>query len=569
MDPYQILGIEENAPPEEIKRAYRREAMRWHPDRNHDSGTAKERFHDAAQAYKILSERTPGRNDNRSHARSDNKPRGHGEKQAGDRHDSRNTENDSQDEFADSVFWDVMLDYAIKLAQTGLSEIEIEIDIRRNGCPERIAKVIADKAFNIHAHYASGPGSKRKARPDRSTFREERLETDLFRAFLGQRSLVWSPRDTIEYYLVTFAEFRQSVKTNPLSWINVNKRLMRIFNFSIILFTLIAVAISFFPGPSKYKLLSDMAMLQLPLSILPLMLVWMLFRKLWVPTLVFSLIYLSVIAFFNSSMPQSPSRDPVSSLMVAAACFAPFVFIAMFANFLYYRKARRLIHQARNLFTDHLDQMVWIKNRAGTSSTAAFMFILFMVSSMTYLAPRSWDYSSPFSFDSPFAAIEKDDSRLKKIRTQSIEAGELFEIAESHFHGSPPDHVKALMAYSTAADNGSLLAAYKLGYMYYAGEGGERDEAMAFEYFQLATRVPLAYQPHNLRLTTRFLAESYNNLGIMYQHGIGTRRNLKQASGMYNRAIEFGSSGARSNLKKVYKSKTGAKPESLVYPEYK
>ena len=56
MDPYDILGIRKNATQEEIKKAYRREAMKWHPDRCNNSAEAKERFHQAAEAYKFLSE---------------------------------------------------------------------------------------------------------------------------------------------------------------------------------------------------------------------------------------------------------------------------------------------------------------------------------------------------------------------------------------------------------------------------------------------------------------------------------------------------------------------------------
>ena len=56
MDPYDILGIPENATLEEIKKAYRREAMKWHPDRRNNSAEAKDRFHQAAEAYKYLSE---------------------------------------------------------------------------------------------------------------------------------------------------------------------------------------------------------------------------------------------------------------------------------------------------------------------------------------------------------------------------------------------------------------------------------------------------------------------------------------------------------------------------------
>ena len=64
MDPYGILGIPKNASLEDIKKAYRREAMKWHPDRGNGSTESKERFHQAADAYKFLSE-------NYSRARND------------------------------------------------------------------------------------------------------------------------------------------------------------------------------------------------------------------------------------------------------------------------------------------------------------------------------------------------------------------------------------------------------------------------------------------------------------------------------------------------------------------
>ena len=128
--------------------------------------------------------------------------------------------------------------------------------------------------------------------------------------------------------------------------------------------------------------------------------------------------------------------------------------------------------------------------------------------------------------------------------------------------------MQAEPAYRTAADHGSLLAAYKLGYMYYAGEGVIQDDDAAFEYFQQATKVPLAFQTNSLQLTTKFLAESYNNLGIMYQNGLGTRANLDKARDMYKKAVEFGSENARRNLKTINSSGTVSKRQQLVNPSY-
>ena len=56
-DYYKILGVGRNATADEIKSAYRKLAMRYHPDRNPDDASAKEMFQDAAEAYEVLSDK--------------------------------------------------------------------------------------------------------------------------------------------------------------------------------------------------------------------------------------------------------------------------------------------------------------------------------------------------------------------------------------------------------------------------------------------------------------------------------------------------------------------------------
>jgi molecular chaperone DnaJ len=55
-DYYEILGVNRDASEEDLKKAYRRLAMKWHPDRNPDNPKAEEHFKEAKQAYEILSD---------------------------------------------------------------------------------------------------------------------------------------------------------------------------------------------------------------------------------------------------------------------------------------------------------------------------------------------------------------------------------------------------------------------------------------------------------------------------------------------------------------------------------
>ena len=54
-DYYEVLEVEKTASVEEIKKAYRKKAIQYHPDKNPGDKVAEEKFKEAAEAYDVLS----------------------------------------------------------------------------------------------------------------------------------------------------------------------------------------------------------------------------------------------------------------------------------------------------------------------------------------------------------------------------------------------------------------------------------------------------------------------------------------------------------------------------------
>ncbi|CAN0588003.1 unnamed protein product, partial [Ectocarpus sp. 12 AP-2014] len=55
-DYYEVLGISKNATAAEIKKAYRKKALQYHPDKNPGDSSAEEKFKKSAEAYEVLSD---------------------------------------------------------------------------------------------------------------------------------------------------------------------------------------------------------------------------------------------------------------------------------------------------------------------------------------------------------------------------------------------------------------------------------------------------------------------------------------------------------------------------------
>jgi len=189
MNYYEILGVGPNATDQEIKEAYRREAMKWHPDRHNGAaakGEADRRFKDLAVAYRTLRDPSARADYNRQleqklrheyearqqaqerQQRAKNeqaqreqsfkrqaRPGQHGP-------DFEDTKTPYEDETASSedanqVFYEQMLDLAMELAGRGFPEFNIYKALVALGCPENIAKSVTASAIQ---------STKQKTDPD-------------------------------------------------------------------------------------------------------------------------------------------------------------------------------------------------------------------------------------------------------------------------------------------------------------------------------------------------------------------------------------------------------------------
>jgi DnaJ-class molecular chaperone len=56
-DYYKVLGVEKTAPEAEIKKAYKKLAFKYHPDKNPGDAKAEERFKEISEAYAVLSDK--------------------------------------------------------------------------------------------------------------------------------------------------------------------------------------------------------------------------------------------------------------------------------------------------------------------------------------------------------------------------------------------------------------------------------------------------------------------------------------------------------------------------------
>jgi len=155
---YQILGVQEDATPEQLRAAYRRQAMKWHPDRNPDNRQeAEARFKEISLAYKTLFDPV-------SRVAYDDELAAQ-RRHAGAGARSAQGEAGISEEEAARLFFEMVSETALDLARRGHDEQFIYKTLMQVGCPEPIARMAAMMAVKQAGTPPREPEVKSTPRP--------------------------------------------------------------------------------------------------------------------------------------------------------------------------------------------------------------------------------------------------------------------------------------------------------------------------------------------------------------------------------------------------------------------
>jgi molecular chaperone DnaJ len=155
-DYYEILGVSREASDEEIKKAYRKQALKFHPDKNPGDKAAEENFKELGHAYEVLS-------DPRSRA-------GHGGFSGGGFHDPFDIFRDVFGGGAGTIFEDLFggggrRDTSGPLRGADLRmDLEIDFEEAAHGCEKEISATKPEQCETCKGHGAE-PGSKLRVCP--------------------------------------------------------------------------------------------------------------------------------------------------------------------------------------------------------------------------------------------------------------------------------------------------------------------------------------------------------------------------------------------------------------------
>lgn len=132
---YETLGVPADASESEIKAAYRRAAMRWHPDRNPENlREAERKFKEFGAAYAVLSDATKRRNYDAELERV----------ARGGTASGAQSEDEVDAETAAAIFLRAMMEMAASMASAGHNRDVLFGALLSQGCPDALAKRIAE-----------------------------------------------------------------------------------------------------------------------------------------------------------------------------------------------------------------------------------------------------------------------------------------------------------------------------------------------------------------------------------------------------------------------------------------
>lgn len=155
-DYYEVLGVERTASNDDIKRAYRRLAMKWHPDRNPGNAEAEVEFKACAEAYEVLSD---------SERRSRYDQHGHAGLRQTPGHDFRSMNvDDIFSMFADIFGGQVGGGGAARRGVTRGYDLETEVEITLDEVLHGAERQVEFKRLDV-CHTCSGTGAKPGSKP--------------------------------------------------------------------------------------------------------------------------------------------------------------------------------------------------------------------------------------------------------------------------------------------------------------------------------------------------------------------------------------------------------------------
>jgi len=186
---YETLDIPAHATGEEIKRAYRRAAMRWHPDRNvGQESAARAAFLDIQSAYAILS--SPAQRQVYDSVFAVEMERREAQRQ---REECEKVEREAAARAAEAAAYTNMVALAMRFANQDYNRDVILGVLLGSDCGIELAQRIADSALALHASRQSdaAPVESANCAPETTTeqVQDDPIATDRSRSFPG----VWFP----------------------------------------------------------------------------------------------------------------------------------------------------------------------------------------------------------------------------------------------------------------------------------------------------------------------------------------------------------------------------------------